>query len=272
MTRTEREYRLRALHEAAHAVAAEANGVRVDCVQIFTELDVNERQIIKISGAGGLTSFKAESVDRYHEPGVDSAPLLITAIASRLAEEMADFTDKTLIDRHVVGDMMVIQDIIDSNPPDLNLVRREITSTGILIDKIAAKNLVMLFVKDVETEQVIRAMCGPGSLTIPDAAYNFEREAFDLLCRPSITQAVREVAASLVERRRVPGADVRAILSECLDKFADADEELGYTPCKFDEAVGMAATERGQKSCDEFQQMYLAGGGRASGHSGGSRS
>jgi hypothetical protein len=57
ISRTERKYRTRALHEAAHAVLGEALGIKVDCVQIFTESDVNDRRVMKMSGCGGFTMW-----------------------------------------------------------------------------------------------------------------------------------------------------------------------------------------------------------------------
>lgn len=182
LTRVQRQFLTRALHEAAHAVVSEYQGTKIEYAQIFTEEDSTDRKVMKMSGAGGWVAIKS-----------DKGFGLMSLAAAFYAELMADFTDKNLVYPHATADVQMIKEVL-SKPP---------SKEGEILD---------------------RSEIRPG---VPA----FEVLTLAMLHRPSVKQAILEVADFLVQHKRIEGEGVRKILADCLVKCADLDEENGFWAC-----------------------------------------
>jgi len=235
MARNERQYYTRALHEATHAVVAEAVGLRIDYVQIFTETDSEERQIIKMSGTGGVTYPNKDSLLTQLEKG-EITPELTCLLSAGLCEGMITFTDKSLIDVHCSRDKQMIEDRTAENP-----------------------SKVEYFIAEGDgSRSTLTADDGTVVTMVSRPVPQYEFDADMLLHTPSIQQAIFEVADSLVERRGISGGDVRAILREALERFAEDDAKSPYC-CR-----RLKLTDRGVRAIAENERTQIDSGGTRS--------
>jgi len=204
MSRTERLFLTRAFHEAGHAVIAELNRVRIARVQIYSEADAQDKQIMKMSGAGGYT--EPEDLAKMHEvlaPGASDdlkETLLQVLVAAQMVEQEADFTDKTLVQSHASKDNALIEEITKHNPASMQMM---------------PPGKFSIPTKDGTVDE------WPGC---PD----YIMLTSEALLLPSVQMAISEVAYSLAERRVVSGADIRTIMNEAYDRFVIQDEEEGW--------------------------------------------